>query len=295
MFSSESSGATRTQWFALFLLIASVAAAGCGAKVESTAGQSGAKGVLRLASTTSTRDSGLLDVLLPAFEKQFDCRVDLLAVGTGAALKLGEAGDVDALLCHDQEAEEAFMLEGHGVRREQVMHNYFLVIGPKSDPANAKDASGGESLKRIATRKTRFVSRGDDSGTHKRELSLWEASGGLCHWEDYVESGQGMGATLLMADEMNAYTLVDEGTWLRRRDDLRLVPLSQHSAELKNPYSVIVVDPSKHAAVNSSLASQFADFLTSAETQRRIGDFKVGGELLFHPDRLDSVVSGMEP
>ena len=267
MFSAESPVPACAPLFALLLLIASVAStSGCGATVANTAGHSDTNCVLRLASTTSTRDSGLLDVLLPVFERQFDCRVDLLAVGTGAALKLGEAGDVDALLCHAPQAEEAFMSAGHGVRREAIMHNYFVIVGPNDDPANIKDATGADAIVRIAKTKSRFVSRGDDSGTHKRERRLWKSVGGHSAWNDYIESGQGMGATLLMADEMNAYTLVDEGTWLKRRTDLRLVPLTRRSEELRNFYSVIVVDASKHAAVNGSLANQLADFLISKQS-----------------------------
>lgn len=241
--------------------------------------------VLRLATTTSTRDSGLLDALVPEFEQANECRVDVIAVGTGAALKLGEAGDVDAVLVHARTAEEAFMAAGHGIRHEQVMHNYFLIAGPADDPAGTRGNDVVAALGKIASEKQRFVSRGDDSGTHKRELSLWKAAGGRPEWEGYVECGQGMGATLVMADEMNAYVLTDEGTWLKQRARFQLIPLVKEAAELANPYAVMVVNPQKHPAVNSTLAGAFADFLISPAAQRMIGDYTVNGQTLFHPDR----------
>ena len=242
--------------------------------------------VLRLASTTSTRDSGLFEVLLPEFERTSNCRVDLIAVGTGAALKLGESGDVDALFVHARSAEEEFMHAGHGVRHEPVMHNFFILVGPADDPAHVSGNDAVDALKTIANGKHRFISRGDDSGTHKRELSLWEQAGGRPDWKDYIESGQGMGPTLLMADETNSYVLTDDGTWINRRDAFRLVPIVTEAAALKNPYAVIVVNPEKHPAINSGLANAFADFLISESAQRLIADYQVSGQRLFAPDRL---------
>lgn len=242
--------------------------------------------VLRLASTTSTRDSGLFDVLLPEFERSHDCRVDLIAVGTGAALKLGESGDVDALLVHARAAEDEFMAGGHGIRHEPVMHNYFLIAGPADDPAEARGSDAIQALKRIAAGRHRFISRGDDSGTHKRELMLWENAGGRPDWDDYVECGQGMGPTLLMADEKNAYVLTDEGTWIKRKNAFRLTSLVTEAALLKNPYSVMVVNPEKHPAINVKLAQRFADFMISAATQHQIAGYEVNGQPLFKPDRL---------
>jgi tungstate transport system substrate-binding protein len=242
--------------------------------------------VLKVASTTSTRDSGLLDVLLPEFEKANNCRVDLIAVGTGAALKLAEAGDVDAVLVHARSAENRFMDAGHGIRHEPIMHNFFIIAGPAADPAQASGTDAVSALQKIAAGKHRFVSRGDDSGTHKCEQSLWQKAESRPDWDDYIESGQGMGPTLIMADEMNAYVLTDEGTWLKQSENFQLVPLVRGAHDLKNPYAVIVVNPAKSSAINADLANQFADFLISRRAQQLIANYEINGHRLFHPDRL---------
>lgn len=252
----------------------------------STTGSSPPNAVLKVASTTSTRDSGLLDVLLPEFEKANNCRVDLIAVGTGAALKLGEAGDVDAVLVHARSAEDKFMNAGHGIRHEPVMHNFFIIAGPTSDPALTKGTDAISALRKIAAGKHRFISRGDDSGTHKREQSLWQKAEGHPEWEDYIESGQGMGPTLIMADEMNAYVLTDEGTWLNQSDNFQLVPLVKGAEDLKNSYAVMVVNPEKSSAINADLANRFADFLISKRAQNLIANYEINGQRLFHPNRL---------
>ena len=242
--------------------------------------------MLRLAVTTSTRDSGLLDLLTPVFEKEHNARVDVIAVGTGKSLKLGENGDVDAILVHARCAEEAFMKGEHGIRRESVMQNSFEVLGPTSDPADIRGKAAAEALRKIAAEKQRFVSRGDESGTHSRELLLWQAAGGKPAWKAYVESGQGMGASLIMADQMQAYILTDRGTYLSFRDKIALVPLVKKSAELLNTYSVIVVNPSKHSRINDHLAQSFVDYLISPGAQQMIGDHRIDGEPLFQPLRL---------
>ena len=168
---------------------------------------------LLLATTTSTRDSGLLDLLLPPFEKQHQVRVDVIASGTGKALKLGEMGDVDVLFVHARQAEDAFMSAGHGIRREDVMFNTFELLGPPTDPAGVRGLEASAALQKIAAAGAPFLSRGDDSGTHKRELQLWQANDKpLPDWPSYRESGQGMGATLTIADEKSAYVLTDRGT-----------------------------------------------------------------------------------
>lgn len=240
---------------------------------------------LRLATTTSTRDSGLLDELLPAFEQQHNVKVDVIAAGTGKALKLGEAGDVDVVLVHARAAEDAFMEAGHGIRREEVMTNVFEIIGPRDDPAGINKSNPSEALLLIAAAKAKFLSRGDDSGTHKRERELWEAAGGLTPWSDYIETGQGMGATLVIADEMQGYTLTDRGTYLRFKAKIDLVPLVSGSPEafpeLANPYGVMVVNPEKNKAVNAKLAGAFVDYLISDATQQQISEFEVEGEALF--------------
>ncbi len=240
--------------------------------------------VLRVAVTTSTRDSGLLDELVPLFENQAGARVDIIAVGTGAALKLGESGDVDVVLVHARAAEDAFMAAGHGVRREDVMYNRFVILGPAEDPADVKHLGPREALQEIADSKCKFVSRGDDSGTHKRELQLW--GDGRIEGDALVETGQGMGRTLTIANEMRAYVLSDYGTYLRFRDKMELVPLVDESPDLLNPYGAMVVDPNRRPAGTGQLAEQFLDFLIDVDTQSRIRDFRVDGEPLFVPLRL---------
>jgi len=244
--------------------------------------------VLRLASTTSTRDSGLLDLLLPVFEQAHDCRVDLLAMGTGAALKTGQTGDVDVLLVHARLAEEAFMSAGHGIRHEPVMHNSFLMVGPAGDPAGVSGSRISAALRAISTGGHRYLSRGDDSGTHQRERSLWEHAGGRPEWNEYLESGQGMGPTLVMADELQAYTLVDYGTWLKQKEKLELVSVVTEGQSLENPYSAIVVSSRNHPSVNIRLADAFVDFLISQQAQTLISEYRVGGQMLFHPDRMNA-------
>jgi len=242
--------------------------------------------VLRFAVTTSTQDSGLLDMLVPLFEQSHACRVDVIAVGSGAALKKGESGDVDVVLVHAPAAEDAFMKAGHGIRHEPLMHNYFLIAGPVEDLAGIRGKDLVVALKTIAEGSHRFISRGDGSGTHQRECDLWQKAGGRPPWDDYIESGQGQGKTMMMADEMNAYVLCDQATWLKQSDKYRLVPLLTGTDKLHNPYAVMVVDPSKHPSLNVKLAHSFVDFLISVETQILIADYQINGHTLFHPDRL---------
>jgi tungstate transport system substrate-binding protein len=262
----------------LYAIFLSALVAGCG-------GSASPERVLRLATTTSTRDSGLLDVLIPPFEEEHQVRVDVIAVGTGNALKLGEAGDCDMVLVHARAAEDAFMAAGHGIRREDVMVNTFEILGPADDPAKVRDLDPVAALQKISTGSFRFVSRSDDSGTHKRELKLWESAGRLKVWPEYVETGQGMGATLTIADEMRAYVLTDRGTYLSFRDKIDLVPLVRGAPELENPYGAIVVTPREHRPVQGELANRFVDFLIAAKTQALIRDYQLHGESLFYPRR----------
>lgn len=274
------------------LAVAILFAFGCGREPDrQQAGRANSEtsfGVLRLATTTSTRDSGLLDELLPVFEKDRNCRVDVVAVGTGAALKLGEAGDADVLLVHAREAEEAFMQAGHGIRHEEFMYNEFTILGPSDDPARIRGDGPIDALKKIAGGKHRFISRGDNSGTHQRELALWKQAGGRPSWDAYIECGQGMGPALVMADELRAYVLTDLGTFSNFRDKIGLVPLSATSENLRNPYAVIVVNPAKHENTNERLADAFAEFLISAKAQRLIEEYQLAGRPLFYPTRLTS-------
>ena len=257
-------------------------AGGCG---ETGAGALDA-GVLRLAVTTSTRDTGLVDLLMAEFQEQHGVRVDVIAVGTGRALRLGKKGDVDVVLVHAWEAEQRFMAGGHGVRHEQMMVNRFHLLGPGGDSAGIAGLSAAAAFQEIGRRGQRFVSRGDDSGTHKREMVLWEKGGGLPVWKEYIESGQGMGATLIMADQMQAYTLSDRGTYLTFKDRIELVDLEITGDELRNPYGLLKVNPEKSNMVNGELADLLCDFLIAPETQMMIRDFKIDGESLFHPLRL---------
>lgn len=245
---------------------------------------------LILATTTSTQDSGLLDVLVPMFEEQYGYRVKTIAVGSGQALRLGEEGEADVILSHSPEAEEQFMAAGHGADRRPVMHNDFVLVGPPDDPADVAGApSAAQALARTANTGSRFASRGDGSGTHSKELSLWRAAGvdpAGAPW--YVETGQGMGATLAVANDMRAYTLSDRGTYLAQRKNLDLTILAQGDPLLRNVYHVIVVDPDRHPSVNARGARDFAAFITSPAVQAVIGRFGLDrfGEPLFVPDAV---------
>lgn len=244
---------------------------------------------LILATTTSTQDSGLLDVLIPRFEAQSGYPVKVVAVGSGQALKMGERGDADVLLVHSPEAEEAFMQAGWGKDRVQVMHNDFILLGPPEDAAQVQGADILTALRRIAARGARFVSRGDQSGTHALELRLWESAGLQPQGQAwYLETGQGMGATLMVAAEKRAYTLSDRGTYLAYRAKIGLRPLVEGDPRLQNIYHVITVNPEKWPHVNYMGARAFLEFLLDPETQRRIGTFGVEtyGEPLFVPDAI---------
>lgn len=261
------------------LLLYSIAllTAGCTPTLEQD------EAVLRLAVTTSTQDSGLLDILIPVFEKGHGARVDVIAVGTGAALKLGEAGDVDVVLVHARTAEEEFMEAGHGIRREEVMYNTFEILGPDDDPAEIRDCNPSQALQKISSSGQKFVSRGDNSGTHKQELELWKIGGGRVDWDGYVETGQGMGATLTVADQMNGYVLCDRGTYLKFRNKIKLVPLLSSGENLRNTYGIMVVNPQKHQRINEKLASKFVDFILSSQAQQLIQNYRIDGEQLFFP------------
>ena len=244
------------------------------------------QGVLLLAVTTSTRDTGLMDVLVGEFEKLHSVPIDVLAVGTGKALKLGENGDVDVVLVHARAAEDRFMADGHGARREDVMYNRFEVLGPAADPARIKGMAAVAALQRIAGGRHRFVSRGDQSGTHQRERALWQKGGGRAAWDGYLRSGQGQGATLVMADQMQAYTLSDRGTYLAFQVRIELVPLVTYAEDLLNPYGIMTVNPDKNEQVRHQLADRFVDFMISPRAQKMIRDFRIEGEPLFFPQHL---------
>ena len=240
---------------------------------------------LRLSSTTSTDNTGLLAYLLPKFEAQTGIKVDVIAVGTGKALKLAENGDVDVTLVHAPAREIRFVEDGHAVNRREVMANYFVVVGPKSDPAGVKSAeSAEEAFERIAEKGSFFVSRGDDSGTHTKERNIWKTVLGSVpegkSW--YLESGKGMGETLTIADEKLGYTLSDSGSYLKYFDKVDLVMLFVKPSELLyNPYGIMAVNPQKHAHVDYWGAMQLITFMTSPDGQKLIGEFtdKFGNKL----------------
>lgn len=243
---------------------------------------------LILATTTSTYDSRLLDYLLPAFEEETGIEVQVVAVGTGQALALGRNGDADVLLVHAPDQEEAFVEMGYGVDRQPVMYNDFVVVGPEADPASiAGMADAVGAFARIAGAQALFVSRGDDSGTHSKEKAIWQAAGIAPGGEWYISAGQGMGEVLAMAEELGAYTLSDRGTYLSRLSEGYTLPiLVEGDPILFNPYHVIAVNPKLHPDVNYEAARRFIAWLTSPETQGRIGAFThpTTGQPLFYPD-----------
>ena len=242
------------------------------------------KPILRLATTTSTENSGLLEYLLPPFERLSGYQVHVIAVGTGKALRIAQAGDVDLVMVHARPAEEAFVRAGYGVERRELMYNDFVLVGPSGDPAGLGRARNiAEALRRIAAAKQRFVSRGDDSGTHKKELSLWSMAEIQPQGEWYVESGQGMGRVLQMAGELDAYTLTDRGTWLfiAGKNPLRI--LYQGDPPMFNPYTAIAVSPDLHPHVDIRGANLLIDWLASAEGQHLISEYRINGQQLFKP------------
>jgi len=243
---------------------------------------------LILATTTSTQDSGLLDVLVPLFEAELGYTVQTVAVGTGAALKMAEEGNADVLLVHAPSSEVTLMEAGWGKDRFLVMHNDFVIVGPADDPAGIKGtATAVETFQKIFAAGGTFISRGDDSGTHKMELSLWKkAANDPNGAEWYVESGQGMGATLTIASEKTAYTLTDRATFLANQGNLSLEILVEGDAALLNVYHVITVNPDKWEKANYDGALAFANFMIASATQEAIGKFGVDtyGQPLFYPD-----------
>jgi len=244
---------------------------------------------LKIATTTSIDNSGLLKVLLPPFEKMFNIRVDVIAVGTGKAMELGKNGDVDALFVHDKEAEEKFVRDGLGVNRRSVMFNDFVILGPKNDPANIKGIKDAVlAMKKIATRKSHFISRGDRSGTHQREKSIWNEAKITPSGKWYMEVGQGMGATLQIAHEKKAYTISDRGTYLAYKNKIDLVILVEGDTNrLGNPYSIMAINPAKYKHVNYVYAMALIGWVTSIEGQKIIYNLKSqSGEPLFDPTAI---------
>jgi tungstate transport system substrate-binding protein len=268
-------------------LTSTLVLAGCGSGSADSTGQSdGPSGDLILATTTSTQDSGLLDAILPMFQESSDCVPKTVAVGSGQAMEMGEKGDADVLLVHSPEAEREFMAAGEGSSREPVMHNDFVLVGPPGDPAGAAGAdNAAEALGRVAQQQATFASRADDSGTHAKEMTLWEDAGVEPGGAWYIETGQGMGETLTIASQKEAYTLADRGTFLAT-DNLESEIAFEGSQDLRNPYHVIVVDHDD--STNVACAEEFSDWIRTPEVQQTIADFGIDeyGEPLFFPDAV---------
>lgn len=269
---------------------------------------------LKMSTTTSIQASGLLDILLPELEKDTGIRVKVIAKGTGAAIRDGKDGNVDVIFVHAKAREEKFVADGFGTRRYVVMHNDFVIIGPAGDPAGIKGMKGAVgALKKIAASNSKFISRGDDSGTHTKEQALWKATGlkleedtrqivkkgkkrnirilnpqGLGKW--YLSIGQGMGKTITFAEEKQGYTLADRGTFIKykygRKQGLDLEVLCEGDPALNNPYGVIPINPAKFSHVNYKLAEEFANWLVSARGQSVIANYRLLGKQLFYPDAV---------
>lgn len=289
-----------------------VAALGCSLVAGTTA--FAADKVLKMSTTTSTQSSGLLDILLPAYEKDTGVKVKVIAKGTGAAIRDGIDGNVDIIFVHAKGREDKFVADGFGTKRYAVMHNDFVVLGPKTDPAGIKGSSDAAvSMKKIADAKATFVSRGDDSGTHTKEQYLWGQSGvkltdytqtivkkgkkkevtykapaDSSSW--YMSIGQGMGKALTFTEEKQGYTMSDRGTFIKfkygKTPAIDLDVLCEGGSDLANPYGIIPVNPKKHPAVQYDLAVQFADWLVSPKGQKLIGDYRLEGKQLFYPDAM---------
>jgi tungstate transport system substrate-binding protein len=268
--------------------------------------QAAKKGEITMATTTSTYDSGLLDYLNPMFTKETGIEVKVVSMGTGAAIRAGENGDADLILVHDPDGEKQFVAEGYGVDRREVFYNDFILLGPPGNPAGIVETdSANEAFSKIAASESTFISRGDDSGTHRREQSLWRDTGLVLEEKEdmiikngkevpvryikpsgdwYLSIGQGMGAALNMAHEKGTYVLADRGTYLSYKADLDLVIANQGDASLVNQYGIIAVNPEKHPEIKFDLAMEYIDWICSDEGQKAIGAYEKEGEILFHPN-----------
>ncbi len=242
---------------------------------------------IRLATTTSTENSGLLKFLLPKFEAGYGAKVRVISVGTGQAIKLGENGDADVVLVHARPAEDKFVVHGYGVNRRDVMYNDFVLVGPRQDPAavrGMKDVVA--AMRKISASGAKFISRGDDSGTHQMEIGYWKNAGITPRGAWYMSAGQGMGQVLTIAAELRAYTLTDRATYGAYRSRLGLEILVADDPRMFNPYGIIAVNPARHPDVNYAGAMALIEWITSLQGQTAIAEFKVNGEQLFFPNAL---------
>lgn len=279
---ADGARARRAVWMGLGLLACSA-----WALLAPTGAQAQGARFIVMASTTSTEQSGLFAHLLPAFKQASGIDVRVVALGTGQALDTARRGDADVVFVHDQSAEEKFVAEGFGLKRQPVMYNDFILVGPKTDPAAVKGRDIAEALRKLATGKEGFVSRGDKSGTHAAELRYWRTAGvdvSTNKPAGYAECGCGMGPALNIAASKNAYVLTDRGTWLNFKNRGDLSVLVEGDQRLFNQYGVMVVNPAKHAHVKVELAQAFADWVVSSSGQAAIAAYKIGGEQLFFPN-----------
>ncbi|WP_250861704.1 substrate-binding domain-containing protein [Oceanirhabdus seepicola] len=273
----------------VMMLVASMFS-GCANKdEESQLNKDQKSGSIILSTTTSTENSGLLDAILPDFTEKTGIDVKVVAVGTGKALTMGRDGEADVLLVHAKSSEEEFVTEGHGIERFDVMYNDFVLVGSKDDKANLKELSPDDIVKALSIIKEdkhKFITRGDDSGTHKKELSFWKSNNITPEGDWYVSTGQGMGATLNVANEQLGYTLTDRATYLSMKENLDLEIIVEGDENLFNQYGVIQVNPDKNEKINADSAKQFIDWILSEETQKLIGEFGVEkfGQNLFNPN-----------
>ena len=250
-----------------------------------TAAPDASSNIIRMATTTSTENSGLLTYLLPRFTQATGYKVHVIAVGTGKALRMGEDGDVDVVLVHAPPAEKKFVAEGYGEKRYPVMYNDFVIIGPANDPAGIRKASSAaDALQRIAKQHDIFVSRGDDSGTHKKEKSLWKHAHMSPQGKWYREAGQGMGKVIQIANELDGYTLADRGTWIAYQNKTSLKLLYQGDPVLHNPYGIIAVNPKRYPDANHTGAQALIDWITSKPGQTLINEYQIAGFQLFTPN-----------
>jgi tungstate transport system substrate-binding protein len=292
--------------YVLLMLVLALTLSACAPAAAPTAAPTaapqsgGQQQVLRLATTTSTADTHLLDYILPDFQAKYNARVDVVAVGTGQAIAIGAKGDADVLLVHARKSEDKFVADGNAKERFDVMYNDFIVLGPKDDPAKAASAAtAADAFKAIMNAQATFASRGDQSGTNTKELSIW-SSFGITPTKDlpwYKALGQGMGDTLIFANEQKAYTLSDRGTYLSMKDKLPnlIIVLGGNTLaenkdkSLLNPYGVLAVNPDKHPGVKFDLAMQFVKWITSVDEQQKIGDYGKDkfGQSLFYPSSAE--------
>ncbi|NPV73971.1 MAG: solute-binding protein [Pelotomaculum sp.] len=268
------------------LVLAAVQGCGKASQPQQSGQQQPQNKEVILATTTSTQDTGLLDVLIPIFEQKTGYKVKPIAVGSGAAMEMGKKGEADVLLVHAPQSEKELVDSGVGINYRLVMHNDFIIVGPAGDPAGIKGSKAVDAFKKIAEKKAVFVSRGDESGTHKKEKEIWAAAGIKPEGSWYQQSGTGMGQTLSIASEKNGYTLTDRGTYLAQQKNIKLEVLAEGDKALLNIYHVMQVNPEKFSKVNKDGGKAFVEFMVDPETQKIIGDFGRDkyGQALFTPD-----------